>query len=459
LVHAPRLAADLESRLVSSAIFVGAATALAIVFARRLTDPERIAALAARAAGVTPASRFEEAHRAARKAARATIFYVAGLAVLGEIVLHVTGVHLAVLWIALGTALVLDAADELRARRALGALVAAWSETRFSALEPARTALATAGIDAHVRDHRARSLLDVLGPWAPSEVLVRPADVERTRTLLDKTLQAETAPVSRPRNVAVGLALLVGATAFAPMLPAGRTVPSRRPFAATVAPSSPAPRVSFQEVDDDEDPFKAMSDWSIYQNRPNPLPPGAKVDVESGAARFGGDVPEARRYLAFHSQPGETAAQASERAARTLATFVAPPGDVLAFGPLVDFDELGDRWGIVGVRTYLLHASPVLTEADLLDAVALPNDDDRAGAAVSLELTRGGRERLAAFTHAHVGRRFAIVIDGEVRSAPRILSEIDGESFLLTMGQTSEDEALEEAIRLAATLRAAARGH
>lgn len=89
--------------------------------------------------------------------------------------------------------------------------------------------------------------------------------------------------------------------------------------------------------------------------------------------------------------------------------------------------------------------APLLTTADLAEVAPV---QDAAGApAVSFRLTEAGAGRLAGITAARVGRPLAIVYDGTVLAAPRIMAPIEGGAGLIS-GDFSFDEALELAVIL-----------
>ncbi|HET9949325.1 MAG TPA: protein translocase subunit SecD, partial [Longimicrobiales bacterium] len=107
-----------------------------------------------------------------------------------------------------------------------------------------------------------------------------------------------------------------------------------------------------------------------------------------------------------------------------------------------------------GVRSYrylyVLTEEPFLTGEALEDATA-QRDPQFNQSIVSFQLTRAGGRAFARFSGANVGNSLAIVLDGEVMSAPVIQSRI-GARGQIEMGQAP----LEEARDLALVLRAGA---
>lgn len=96
--------------------------------------------------------------------------------------------------------------------------------------------------------------------------------------------------------------------------------------------------------------------------------------------------------------------------------------------------------------TYRLDPRPVMSGDQLTDAQASYDQNGRP--AVSFRFDTAGARAFGEFTAAHIGSPFAIVLDGEVLSAPVIQSHIPGGSGIIT-GQFS----VEETTHLATMLR------
>ncbi len=86
------------------------------------------------------------------------------------------------------TAAIMDFAGEWRARRAHGALAAAWPEHRVYAIDPTLQMLAAAKIPSHARGAHMRALLQFFGPWVPVEILVPEAQAAEARALIESRL-------------------------------------------------------------------------------------------------------------------------------------------------------------------------------------------------------------------------------------------------------------------------------
>lgn len=93
---------------------------------------------------------------------------------------------------------------------------------------------------------------------------------------------------------------------------------------------------------------------------------------------------------------------------------------------------------------------PLLDRSAIKTAVAVKNPLTGA-AEVDLTFTAPGAKRFAQITRDHVGERLAIVVDGKVRSAPRVAAEIAGGKAQIS-GAFSEQEAAALAARLSGTV-------
>lgn len=96
---------------------------------------------------------------------------------------------------------------------------------------------------------------------------------------------------------------------------------------------------------------------------------------------------------------------------------------------------------------YVLEKTPVITGDHLIDAQ--PAFDQNNQAAVSFRLNTSGGRIFGEYTANNIGRPFAIVLDGEVLSAPTIQSHISGGSGIIT-GNFNVEQTTKLAIQLRA---------
>lgn len=117
--------------------------------------------------------------------------------------------------------------------------------------------------------------------------------------------------------------------------------------------------------------------------------------------------------------------------------YALPPG--VAMYPMQERGENGRAAQIP------LDTTPLLSGEEVADA--RPGFDDKGKSMVSLSFTPRGADLFELATGEHKGKRLAIVLDGEVRSAPVIQEKISGGSASIT-GQFSPEEAQDLAISL-----------
>jgi preprotein translocase subunit SecD len=134
-----------------------------------------------------------------------------------------------------------------------------------------------------------------------------------------------------------------------------------------------------------------------------------------------------------------------------------PPDTRFVLGRLYEVDD-SDQFVHSGWRSYLVHDHAELTESDVVDAVAKADDVQSLGMwFVLVTLTESAAERFEELTRAQVGRRIAILMDGELMSAPVVREPIPGGTLHITMGAGPAAQQREDALRLEAGLRAAGR--
>lgn len=98
---------------------------------------------------------------------------------------------------------------------------------------------------------------------------------------------------------------------------------------------------------------------------------------------------------------------------------------------------------------YVLEQTPVVTGEELTDAQ--PSFDQNGRPAVNFRFNPSGARKFGDYTAENIGSPFAIVLDGEVISAPRINDHIPGGSGIISGSFT-----IEESTNLAVLLRAGA---
>jgi hypothetical protein len=197
-------------------------------------------------------------------------------------------------------------------------------------------------------------------------------------------------------------------------------------------------------VMEDEDVLKDVS-----TRTPAELPAGVRFEQENAPLGPGRSAP--RTYAHAVLGEGETLDALQARIGPWLRTIAIPAHTRLVLGPTEEWDEELGKQVPLGLRTYLVGDEPILTGADVEDAAAVQErgDDRPAGWTVTIALTPDSGERFRQATATYVKRRFAIVVEGRVLSAPVIQSEIRGGRLVITMGAGSLTEQRDTAEGLA----------
>jgi preprotein translocase subunit SecD len=211
--------------------------------------------------------------------------------------------------------------------------------------------------------------------------------------------------------------------------------------------------LEFVMVADEEDFFKDFSrDYGSEQGAPKEI----RFEQENGPL---GPGKTALRYYAFMPRgEGEAMKDTLRRLKSWTDTLRVPDGKRIAFEKVVRRDFETDTWEEEGWRTFLLDRAPLLTGRHLQDAQARPdqNDPGVGGWLVDMEFTDEGGRIFEDVTGRMIKRRFAIVVDGVVESAPVIQTRIGGGRGVITMGAGAPDEQLRNAKKLEVVLRSGA---
>ncbi len=101
--------------------------------------------------------------------------------------------------------------------------------------------------------------------------------------------------------------------------------------------------------------------------------------------------------------------------------------------------DQGEGW-------YVVSRTPVVTGRDLRDA--RPSQDEYGKWETSFVLSQDAKGRFGRFTEANIGNRLAIVLDGQVRTAPTIQNRIDDQGRIT--GAASQQDASDLALVLRA---------
>jgi preprotein translocase subunit SecD len=210
-------------------------------------------------------------------------------------------------------------------------------------------------------------------------------------------------------------------------------------------------RLEFKLVDDSVDYFDP-----IRRAGGEGLPSGISFFAEDAPVGPGktNKVTQARMAKA----PGETMKQARDRMREWLNSLNPPSDHEIGLGTLSERNEQTDLIEEVGWRTYYLYQKAEITGDQIRDAQAQADQDKNStgGWHVALNFTESGSSRFEQITGDNVQKRFAIILDDTVESAPRILAKIGGGRATITMGASDPQKQLEESRKLELVLRSGA---
>jgi hypothetical protein len=178
---------------------------------------------------------------------------------------------------------------------------------------------------------------------------------------------------------------------------------------------------------------------------------GAAVDrlaaAQAAGVRLDRDVwqsDDGRRHeVPFLAAPDRAAL------ARAAAAIDASPDQIL----IERVEPGGDSVHGTEYRTYVVGPDAIVDNHDI-DQASPGLDPNSERPIVDLTFTRAGAERFGDWTTAHVGDKLAIVVDGEVTSAPVVNTPIHGGRAIITMGSgASLAQSTDQARALAAALQ------
>lgn len=131
--------------------------------------------------------------------------------------------------------------------------------------------------------------------------------------------------------------------------------------------------------------------------------------------------------------------------------------DSIPQGHSLVFERITNRFTneLEGMIPYLVE-NRVMLDGDALQDARVQFDPQNNQPYVGLDFNPAGARVFEQVTGANVGRRLAIILDGNVYSAPNILSRIGGGRAQITLGAGGGESLMREARDLAVVLRAGA---
>lgn len=404
------------------------AVGLYVVLAQRAQRTPEIVALWRNSTGVDDAT---------GEAFQIGLLFVIGLVVLGR---YGPTLWMSPVLVAVATAWFIDARAHWNAQKQWPDLVgihvcdAPWvADTLVGALH-------ANGVPAHARNVAQRSLLGALGPFVPITILVPEGRHEAARDVIAEVLDdknepatpiAEPLPVPLTRRAGLIAIMAVVLTVFG--LGESRLL-------ASLEAGEDAPLDVDLHLVLLEDEANALEHVATAPD----VPKGCDFLLENAPIGPGRTLP------VFYLRCTEPTVEPPAEAVAWLGKVPIPEGTRFAWQKVYELDEATDAYVHGGWRTMLLRNEPVLTHDNVARATAAV-DTVEAGVGVwyvSLQLDEEGGRLFEQATTDHVKRRFAIVLDGEVVSAPEIREPISGGTARITMGTGSMEQQREDALKL-----------
>jgi preprotein translocase subunit SecD len=216
-------------------------------------------------------------------------------------------------------------------------------------------------------------------------------------------------------------------------------------------------RLEFKLLDDETDffgPIRASADKTS-------LPEGIGFQQEATTVGLDPDGDVRRKtitYAFIDAKEGETAKQTLERFKAWTNTLTPPPDREIGFELRREIDPATQKSTDVGWRTFLLKSRAEITGDMIRDARAQPDQSPSGmgGWYVGIRFTDAGGAIFERITGANIKRRFAIILDGRIESAPVIQSRIAGGNAQITLGSSDPESQLRDARKLELVLRSGA---
>ncbi len=209
-------------------------------------------------------------------------------------------------------------------------------------------------------------------------------------------------------------------------------------------------RLEFKLLDDDTNFFEAE-----VKNPKNKEVKGLRFSQEQ--APVGPGKQKANYFAVLDRMDGETMPQALKRFQEWTSTLTVPDDHEIGFGKVLTYNENTGVQEETGWRTYYLYGKAEVTGDMVRDAQVSQDTSSFGGYFVSMTMNSIGADRFEQITGANVKRRFAIVLDGKVESAPVIQNKIPGGHAQITMGGGGNPEQqLADARRLELVLQSGA---
>ena len=211
-------------------------------------------------------------------------------------------------------------------------------------------------------------------------------------------------------------------------------------------------RLEFKMLDDDVDFFDQYS-----RAKTEDLPTGLSFSIENAPVGPGKTKPS--HYARIVRGEHEDMRDALKRLKEWVGTLQVDPDHEIGFNKFEEYDEEKDTFEERGWRPFYLFSKAEITGDMVREAQAQPQPADRGGLGgwyVSMEMTPLGGDRFEEITGKNIKRRFAIILDSKVESAPVIQTKIPGGHAQISMGSGGPERQLADAKKLELVLKSGA---
>jgi preprotein translocase subunit SecD len=218
-------------------------------------------------------------------------------------------------------------------------------------------------------------------------------------------------------------------------------------------------RLEFKLLDDESDFFTQVRAEAAA--KPETLPVGLEFYGENapvGKNAEGELQTHSTTYAYLKKGDKETIQETLRRFREWVATLPVPPDREVGFELDYKSDEVTLKQTEAGYRTFLLRSRAEVTGDMIRDAGAQSDQGQGSlgGWHVALTFTDQGGKIFEKITAANVKRRFAIILDNRVESAPVIQGRIPGGHCQITLGGSDPEAQLRDARKLELVLRSGA---
>ena len=208
-------------------------------------------------------------------------------------------------------------------------------------------------------------------------------------------------------------------------------------------------RLEFKMVDDETDFFGKVKEEE--------LPEGEGISIFRESAPAGPGKKVDTHFARITKRDDETSNEARERLKKWASTLDVPDDHQIGFEELDETDPDTGKSSVLGWRTLYLFARAEVTGDNITDAMVGQEQNQGLGQFyVGVTFSPAGSERFEEVTGANIGRRFAIILDDVIDSAPVIRSKIGQGHASITMGAGDPNEQLAKAQKLQLVLQSGA---